>query len=192
MKKRFSIPGEIFLYVIPSIICIVFHILCICGQVQPKIYALSVFQNAVIGLFDITSIFFAIIISFIIGIVLAPLTVVASFLFIPLAGVTGDAIGFGDLAVLTMSVAFVLMIIGAFKLPLFGEFEEDSSYVSGTHWEITFDRDGNGTAKEVNEYSGGGECLINALRFLGRLIVIGFGGWLIFIIHLCKHVTQNG
>ncbi len=90
--------------------------------------------------------------------------------------------------IVAIAVAVLFAIIGAAKLRLF-RFQEDSSYVSGSHYEITIDSDGKGTAKEVNDYSGGGEWILNIIIFFIRLWVVGLAGWLVFLIRYIIHLV---
>ena len=50
-------------------------------------------------------------------------------------------------------IGLILLFFGAARLRP-GKWAEDHSYVSGSHYEITFDSDGKGTAKEVTDYAG--------------------------------------
>ena len=80
--------------------------------------------------------------------------------------------------------SIVLTIIGAARFHL-GEFMADSSYVSGHHWEFSVSGD-TVTATKVDEYSGGGEWIINLFLFLVRMLIIAFAGWIIFIYKIAK------
>ena len=68
-----------------------------------------------------------------------------------------------------------------------GTMREDTTYVSGEHYEIEFNASKDkATAKKVNEYSGGGEWITNALLYLLRMIVILFVGVVLFIVQTVK------
>ena len=190
MKKDFSIVGEFFMYVLPSIIVFAFIVICACGELQPEHHLLADGVDIIKALFD-EQIVLAIIGFIPLVIPLSALWLAVALVVVPFELFCGNPLALGDWAMWFLGVACSWMTIGAIKLPLFGEFEEDSSYVSDTHWEITFDRDGNGTAKEVNEYSGGGEWFINAFRFLGRFFLIAFGGLIIFCVHLYKRYNTT-
>ena len=166
---------ELFLYAIPSLTFITFHILCICGQIQPEIETLTIWRDAALWLYSMG--FWGFILSLPVGVLLAPFTLLASFVCIPIALFTGGSVAFGVWAILVLAFAFIAMLTGTYFLPLFGEYKEgyDDDFVTGTHWEITFDGSGKGTARRVNEYADDSTWFFNALRFVGKLCVIMFG-----------------
>lgn len=183
-KKGLLITRDIFLYLIPSLVFISFHVLCICG-IRAQAESLSMWSGTVQGLFHDCGVFWGCVISIPLGVILVPLTMLMSLLT-PVLAIAGEPFAFGDWAIFALSVSTVLTIIGAFFFRL-GEFQEDSSYVSGSHYEITFDSSGKGLPKKVNDYSGGGEWALNILLFIARMLLIEIGGIVIFIVRAVRY-----
>ena len=76
--------------------------------------------------------------------------------------------------------------ISAFKFK-FGEFQEDSTRVTGYHYEIEYDSSTDkATAKKVEETEGGGEFLMNILLYLLRILIILFLGFILWGIQTIK------
>ncbi|MGN0817544.1 MAG: hypothetical protein ACI4L9_01120 [Candidatus Coproplasma sp.] len=85
-----------------------------------------------------------------------------------------------------LALVFIFIdFIGAFKFK-FGKFQEDSTYISGSHYEATVESDDKVSIKEVNDYSGGGEWFLNIMLFILRMIIIALGGVIIFIVRVIK------
>lgn len=77
---------------------------------------------------------------------------------------------------------YIITIVAAFKYKK-GKYLEDSSQVTGYHYETTVESNGSeitATTEKVTDYSGGGEWMINMWLFVWRVIQIGLGGVFIF------------
>ncbi len=115
---------------------------------------------------------------------------------VPCVTISGDCFGLGawsplfGLTLWLFCIALLWTHIYAFKFKL-GSFQENSSYVSGSHYEIEFDNSGKGTIKKVNEYSGGGEWIVNTYIYWGRIFAILFCGIFYYIDGLFVHMTDN-
>ncbi len=70
-----------------------------------------------------------------------------------------------------------------------GKFKEDSSYVSGTYYEVTFEGN-NAKITEENEYSGGGEWFKNPCLFFLRMLIITFVGTIIGLVKISKELKK--
>ncbi len=83
-------------------------------------------------------------------------------------------------------VCFIMLVVEGALAMKWGDFEENFVYESGSHFEITFDDDGNGSAREVTDYAGGDEWIHNTAKFLLCVIVVLLGGTIVSIVFLIK------
>ncbi len=117
--------------------------------------------------------------------ILRQVLVVATLLFTVVTSILfnqgATAIEIATIAKMHITCFSCLVIEGALLL-MGGNFEEDYTYVSGSHYEISFGSDGVGTASEVTEYSDSGGYVLNTARFILWALAVVLGGILVFVI----------
>lgn len=90
-----------------------------------------------------------------------------------------DGFYFCNLLICLAIIVFILTFIGALKFKL-GSFQQDSSHITGSHYEADVNSDGKIIVKEVEERSGGGEWIINMFLLFFRMIVIAVCGAILY------------
>lgn len=177
MKTK-SVIKNFFMFALPNVFWIFFVIFTICSKT-----GVELFSNIGVLFTLFGDLWFA-------NLILAPFMIVLCIILLGFIAIFGvlvfPVLYLADGQDPYMIVCFLAVLVfwctgvGAFKFK-FGKFLEDSSYVSGSHYEITFDRNGKGTAKEVTEYSGGGEFILNFFLLVIRFLVIAIAGISIFV-----------
>ncbi len=85
---------------------------------------------------------------------------------------------------------FICLVTEGALWQMGGDFMDDFRYVSGSHYEVSFDGDGVGTAREVTDYSTTDGYIDNTARFLFWVLAIILAGTLVFLVKAVKLVKK--
>lgn len=77
------------------------------------------------------------------------------------------------------SIAAIWTVCSAFTFR-FGEFKEDTTYISGHHYDVSMNWDDTIKVEKVNEYSDDGSFLFNILLLILRIIILVSMGPILF------------